>query len=145
MTPDLSVDADPDCLFCKILAGVVPSRQVYADHSAVAFLDVTPWQRGHTLVVPRRHVPDLLGDPPSMAALGPAIDATARLLVDRLAADGLNLVSSARPAAGQEVFHLHVHLVPRYADLPGLANLVGPRRGDDADLDEVHQILTGAK
>jgi histidine triad (HIT) family protein len=131
----------PDCIFCRIVAGEIPSRRVHEDHEAVAFLDVGPWQRGHTLVVPREHVTDLLTDPPMLARIGPAVDATARLLVSRLGADGLNLVSSARPVAGQEVFHLHVHLVPRYADRPGLTNLVGPERGDDSDLDEVHRLL----
>lgn len=135
--------ASSDCVFCKIVAGEIGSRQIYADDQAVAFLDVGPWQRGHSLVVPREHVADLLSDPPMLARIGPAVDATARLLVSRLGADGLNLVSSARPVAGQEVFHLHVHLVPRYADRPGLANLVGPDRGDDSDLDELHRLLTG--
>jgi histidine triad (HIT) family protein len=134
--------SDADCLFCKIISGAIPSRQVYADDAAVAFLDVAPWQRGHTLVVPREHVADLLSDPPALTSIAPAVEATARLLVARLGADGLNLLSSARPAAGQEVFHLHVHLVPRYADRPGLANLVGPDRGDDSDLDEVHRVVT---
>jgi histidine triad (HIT) family protein len=135
--------ARPDCVFCKIVAGDLPSRRIYADDEAVAFLDLGPWQRGHSLVVPRQHVDDLLTDPPMMARLGPAIDTTARLLASRLGADGLNLLSSARPVAGQEVFHLHVHLVPRYADRPGLANLVGPERGDDSDLDGLHRLLTG--
>ncbi|HEU5484593.1 MAG TPA: HIT domain-containing protein [Microlunatus sp.] len=135
--------SDPDCIFCKIIAGDIGARQVYADDVAIAFLDVSPWQRGHTLVVPREHVTDLLTDPPQLAVIGPAIEATARLLVEKLGADGLNLLSSARPAAGQEVFHLHVHLVPRYADRPGLANLVGPERGDDSDLDALHAEITG--
>jgi histidine triad (HIT) family protein len=143
MTPTSPLDTDPDCLFCRIVAGEIPSRQVYADDVAVAFLDVAPWQRGHTLVVPRRHVPDLLTDPAQLAELGPAIDATARLLVDTLHADGLNLLSSAKAVAGQEIFHLHVHLVPRYADRPGLSGLIGSDRGDDTDLDAVHAAITG--
>ena len=142
----MSEAADPDCIFCRIVAGEVPSRQVHADGEAVAFLDVAPWQRGHTLVVPRRHVVDLLTDPPMLARIGPAIDATARLLVQRLAADGLNVLSSAKPAAGQDVFHLHVHLIPRYADRPGLAALRpadpdDPTR-DDSDPDELLRLLT---
>lgn len=136
------MDAAAPCVFCKIVAGEVPARVVYADEEAVAFLDVEPWQRGHTLVVPREHVPDLLSDPPQLGGLGPTLDAVARLLVERLGADGLNLLSSARPAAGQEVLHLHVHLVPRYADRPGLSQLIGSARGDDSNLDEVHRLLT---
>ena len=130
--------SDPSCIFCKIIAGEIPSRRVYEDEAAIAFLDVGPWSRGHTLVIPREHVADLVTDPPQLASIGPAIDTTARLLVDKLHADGLNLLSSAKPAAGQEVFHLHVHLIPRYADKPGLRNLIGPDPDAAVDLDAVH-------
>ena len=129
-----------DCLFCRIVAGEVPSRQVYADDAAIAFLDISPWHVGHTLVVPRRHVSDLLAGPGVLAEIAGAIDATSALLVDRLGADGLNLLSSAGATAGQEVFHLHVHLVPRYAHRPGLRELM--TRKADIDLDEVHRRLT---
>ena len=133
---------DPDCIFCKIVAGDIPSRRVYEDGTAVAFLDLGPWSRGHTLVIPREHVTDLLTDPPQLATIGPAIDATARLLVDRLHADGLNMMSSARAVAGQEIFHLHVHLIPRYAIKPGLRNLIGRDPEAAADLDGVLAEIT---
>lgn len=133
---------DPNCIFCKIVIGEIPSRRVFEDQAAVAFLDVSPWSLGHTLVVPKTHVADLLTDPPQLAAIAPAIDATARLLTRRLDADGLNLLSSAGSVAGQEVFHLHVHLVPRYLSKPGLANLIGPDPGAAADLPGLHARLT---
>ena len=129
------------CLFCAIVAGDIPSRQVYADDQAIAFLDIAPWHVGHTLVVPRRHVDDLLGDPDALSSIAPAISATSRLLVERLAADGLNLVSSAGAAAGQEVFHLHVHLVPRFAHRAGLRELFVHE--PDVDLDRVHRQIVG--
>ena len=110
-----------DCIFCKIIAGEIPSRRIYDDEHAVAFLDIAAWHRGHTLVVPKRHVADLVTGDPAMAEIGTggrrrgaAAGATG------CAADGLNFLSSAGAVAGQEVFHLHVHLVPRYADAPGL-------------------------
>ncbi|MBK8459357.1 MAG: HIT domain-containing protein [Micropruina sp.] len=127
------------CVFCAIVAGDVPSRQVYADAHAIAFLDLSPWQTGHTLVVPRRHVDDLLDVDEALTEIAPAVSATARLLVDKLPADGLNLLSSARPSAGQEVFHLHVHLIPRYAGSSGLRAMMGR---STADLDEVHARLS---
>ena len=134
------------CVFCAIVAGDIPSRQVHADEHAVAFLDLAPLHRGHTLVVPRRHVDSLLDGEPAMAEIGDCLDATARLLVDRLDADGLNVVSSAGAVAGQEVFHLHVHLLPRYADAPGLTNLLGARSAaSEADLDAVHATVTGRR
>ena len=92
-------------------------------------------------MIPRRHATSLVTGPPLMSAIGPAIDATARLLVERLGAQGLNLVSSAGEVAGQEVPHLHVHLVPRYAARPGLANLFAPRAASSEELDAVHGEL----
>lgn len=133
---------DPDCIFCKIIAGELPARQVYSDEVAIAFLDLGPWSRGHTLVIPREHVADLVTNPPQLATIGPAIDATARLLVEKLHADGLNLMSSAKAVAGQEVFHLHVHLIPRYAAKAGLRNLIGLDPAAAADLDAVLAEIT---
>ena len=133
---------DPDCLFCRIVAGDLPSRQVYADEHAVAFLDTGPWHRGHSLVVPRRHVSDLVTGPVVLPEIAPAVDAVARLLVRTLAADGVNVLSSAGAVAGQEVFHLHVHVVPRYADEPGLGLLVNPVPVPDGELDSVHARIT---
>jgi histidine triad (HIT) family protein len=134
-----------DCIFCGIAAGSVPARIVYSDEHAVAFLDRQPWQRGHTLVVPRRHAESLLTGPSLLSAVAPAVEATARLLVDRLDADGLNLVSSSGEAAGQEVFHLHLHLVPRYREQPGLRGLFSPHHVKDDDLDSLHLQITGGR
>jgi histidine triad (HIT) family protein len=131
-----------DCIFCKIISGNILSRQVYSDDNAYAFLDVRPWHRGHALVVPRRHVPDLIADEPALTEIAPAIEAVARLLVQQLGADGVNLVSSSGAAAGQEVFHLHVHVVPRYADEPGLGQLVNPAATSEDELDTVHRQIT---
>jgi histidine triad (HIT) family protein len=137
------LETDPSCLFCRIVAGEVPSRQIYADEHAVAFLDIGAWHRGHSLVVPRRHVPDLVTGPSVLPRIAPAVDAVARLLVRTLAADGVNVLSSAGAVAGQEVFHLHVHVVPRYADAPGLAWLVSHDPVPDGELDSVHAQVTG--
>ena len=128
------------CLFCRIVAGEIPARQVYADDQAIAFLDINPWHPGHTLVIPRRHTEDLLSDAAALAEIAPAVSRTAALLTERLGADGLNLLSNAGAVAGQEVFHLHLHLVPRYADRPGLSQLTV--REPDIDSDEVYRRLT---
>ena len=133
--------ADPDCLFCAIVAGSVPALQVYADEHAVAFLDIEPWHRGHTLVVPRRHVAAVVTGTPALAEIAPAVDAVARMLVHRLAADGVNLLSSAGPIAGQTVRHLHVHVVPRYADEPGLQRLVNPGSAPEGELESVFRQI----
>ena len=128
------------CLFCAIVAGDIPSRQVYADEHAYAFLDINPFTRGHTLVVPRRHVDDVLAPDEALSEIAPAISEVSRLLVERLGADGLNVLSNAGAVSGQEVFHLHVHLIPRYAARPGLATLT--RHEPGIDQDEVHAALS---
>ena len=128
-----------DCLFCAIIAGAIPSRQIYADDSAIAFLDIRPWHRGHTLVVPRRHVASIIDDPTIWDDVRTAVEHCVPLLVDRLGAAGLNVLANAGEVSGQEVMHFHVHLVPRYDDAPGLANLTGR---DGTDLDSVWQQLT---
>jgi histidine triad (HIT) family protein len=136
---------DADCIFCKIISGELPSRRIYEDERAVAFLDIGAWHRGHALVVPKRHVPDMLTGPGTLPEIAPAIDAVARLLMQRLAADGINVLSSSGEAAGQEVFHLHVHVVPRYADEPGLGMLVNSGVAPNGELDSVYsQIQAGA-
>ena len=127
------------CLFCAIIAGAIPSRQVHADDSAIAFLDIQPWHRGHALVVPRRHVASIIDDPTIWGDVRAAVEHVVPLLVDRLRASGLSLLINAGEVSGQEVMHFHVHLVPRYDDAPGLANLI---RRDVADLDTVWQQLT---
>lgn len=130
-----------DCPFCKIVAGDIPAKQIYADDHAIAFLDIAPWHVGHTLVIPRRHVADLFEQPEALTEIAPAIAATSRLLVDRLAADGLNLFNSNGVAAGQEVFHLHVHLVPRFAHRTGVRELFVREPG--IDLERVHRQIVG--
>lgn len=125
-----SVVTDPACIFCRIIAAEIPSRQVYSDDAAVAFLDVEPLKRGHTLVVPRQHVSDVLAAPEVLARMAPAVAATGELLRSRLGASGLNVLSNVGADAGQSVFHLHVHLVPRYPDDPGLSALVERVEGE---------------
>ena len=133
------------CVFCMIIDGELPSRQIYEDEHAVAFLDIAAWHRGHTLVVTKRHIPDLLSGEPSLATIAPAVDAVSRMLMHLLAADGINVLSSAREIAGQTVFHMHMHVVPRYADEPGLERLVNPVVVPDGELESVYrQIRAGA-
>ncbi|MCC2593159.1 HIT domain-containing protein [Tessaracoccus sp. OS52] len=127
--------SDKDCLFCRMVEGQVPIRQIYSDDIAIAFLDISPWQEGHALVVPRRHVVDVLADDEVLAELSPAVVAVGNLLKDKLSATACNILTNAGADSGQEVFHAHVHVIPRYADNPGIANLRGVV---EVDLDAVH-------
>jgi histidine triad (HIT) family protein len=112
-------DRDPDCLFCKIVAGEIPATVVAEDERTVAFMDINPATRGHALVVPRDHARDLLEiGPDDLAACAIAAKRLATRAKDALGADGVNLLNACGPAAWQTVFHFHVHVIPRYADDP---------------------------
>lgn len=131
--------SDP-CIFCAIVAGDAPAQVVYSDDAAIAFLDINPATTGHTLVIPRRHVEGLLDADGALAEVGPAVEATGALLVERLGADGINVFSSTGHAAGQVVFHLHVHLLPRWSG-DGLLSLHDLRVPVREDRDAVHRRL----
>jgi histidine triad (HIT) family protein len=129
------------CIFCSIVAGDAPARIVHEGESTVAFLDLNPATRGHALVVPRRHADDLLdADPEDVAAVATAAQAIGRAAMERLGADGVNLVQSTRAAAFQTVFHLHVHVIPRYEG-DGLRLPWIPAPGDTAEMDRAAEDL----
>lgn len=103
-----------DCIFCKIIAGELPSHRVYEDDSVIAFLDISPATRGHALVVPRRHSNDIFDAAPGdVQAAARAAQIVARKLHSVVQADGFNVLQNNGPAAGQAVAHYHVHVIPR--------------------------------
>lgn len=111
--------ADPDCIFCKIVAGELPSSVVDEDERTIAFMDIAPATRGHALVIPRAHSADLQSVPAEdLQAVALAAQRLARRMRERLGADGVNVLSSCGAAAWQTVFHFHVHVIPRYAGDP---------------------------
>lgn len=103
------------CVFCDIIAGKAPAVRVYEDADYVAFLDIRPFSRGHTLVVPKQHYENLVDTPPDvvagMAKLGQRIAQASR--ESGLHADGNNIAINDGKAAFQTVFHIHLHVVPR--------------------------------
>ena len=110
---------DPDCLFCKIIAGELPATIVAEDDHTVSFMDINPATRGHALVVPRAHARDLMViDDSDLAACSSAARKLAGVMVERLGATGVNLLNSCGAAAWQSVFHFHIHVIPRYDDDP---------------------------
>ena len=111
--------SDPDCLFCRIVAGELPSQRVEEDERTVTFMDIAPATCGHALVVPRAHAVDLLEiTPEDLAAVIAAAQRQAGRAMERLGADGVNLINSSRAAAWQTVFHFHIHVIPRYEGDP---------------------------
>jgi histidine triad (HIT) family protein len=107
---------DTECIFCRIAAGEAEASIVFESDAVVAFMDVRAFHPGHTLVVPRRHVPDImaLDDDALAGALLSIVARVARAVQATFAASGISVWQSNGPAAGQEVLHLHIHVVPRY-------------------------------
>ena len=104
-----------NCIFCKILNGDIPSAKLYEDENFAIILDVGPASFGHALVLPKDHYANLFEMPDEL--LGKAFSLAkvwGEKIVKALGADGLNLVQNNGPAAGQTVFHFHLHLIPRY-------------------------------
>jgi histidine triad (HIT) family protein len=105
-------DRDPDCLFCKIAAGDIPSDRVYEDDAVIAFRDIHPQAPTHVLVVPRRHVPDVDTLADDDAGLLSALFAAVRRVAELEGlAKGYRVVTNVGAESGQSVFHLHLHLL----------------------------------
>lgn len=107
-----------DCIFCKIIAGEIPSYTVYEDDVVKAFLDISQGTLGHTLVVPKKHVKDLFAyDEDLAAAVFSRLPKIARAVKkSNPAIKGMNIINNNGEVAYQSVFHSHIHLVPRYTD-----------------------------
>lgn len=106
-----------ECIFCKIINKEIPSDIIYETDEVVAFLDVRPITKGHTLVIPKKHSQDLLSaDDDVLKALIVGCKKLASAVVTATGAAGFNLSVNTSPAAGQVVFHTHFHIIPRFAD-----------------------------
>lgn len=129
----------PDCIFCKIANGEIPTNKVYEDESFVAILDASPATRGHSLVIPKNHYTDLFemsGDEAAEAMK--RVHKVAGILKEKLNADGMNLLQNNGEVAGQTVHHFHMHLIPRYLSDPKDISFTKQK---NADPDDIAKIL----
>lgn len=109
-----------DCIFCKIIAGDIPSAKVYEDENVLAFLDISQVTKGHTLVIPKVHQKNVFELTPEVASnLFKVVPKLANAINKQFQPIGLNVVNNNGEAAGQSVFHFHIHLIPRYGDGDG--------------------------
>ena len=105
-----------DCIFCAIACGEIPSFKIYEDDLVLAYLDINPFTKGHTLVIPKGHSAGLLDTPDgTLAEIVSRVTKVAAHLKDALPCDGFNILQNNGAAAGQTVMHLHFHIVPRYS------------------------------
>ncbi len=106
-----------NCIFCKIIRGEIPSHKVYEDEHTLAFLDIRPNNHGHTLVIPKDHFENIYTLPDeTLARLSLAVKKVAIAVKNGMDADGINLIMNNEEAAGQIIFHAHMHIVPRTKD-----------------------------
>jgi histidine triad (HIT) family protein len=126
-------------IFSKIVLGEIPSTPVYEDENTLAFMDINPAAKGHTLVICKAEHPSMLDVPPEiLAAVAHTTQRVARAIVAALKPDGFNIVQNNGAAAGQVVFHYHVHIVPRWQ-----GDNVSPfSRGQDSSPEELQRIAT---
>ncbi|MGW0162508.1 HIT family protein [Mycobacterium sp. NPDC003323] len=133
------------CVFCAIVAGAAPAVRIQEDDALLAILDIRPFTRGHTLVIPKKHSVDLTDTPAdtvaAMAALGQRIARAAR--TSGLHADGNNIAINDGKAAFQSVFHIHLHVVPR-RDGDKLSFAKGMLVRRDPDREESGRLLRAA-
>src|SRR5690625_3584811 len=116
--------AHNDCIFCKIIQGELPSAKVYEDEHVYAFLDISQVSKGHKLVIPKQHIRNIYDTPEDVAKeLFARIPMIANAIKAAYQPIGINLINNNEKPAGQTVFHLHIHLIPKYQEGEGYAPL----------------------
>lgn len=125
------------CVFCKIASGQIPSYKVYEDALVIAYLDIHPASRGHTLVVTKEHFSNMTTCPKDILDhVFEVAQKIAQAQIAQLGAAGVNVLTNVGEAAGQSIKHFHVHVIPRYSD-DGLKLNFPPKQLPDSEMDEV--------
>lgn len=106
-----------DCIFCKLANGEIPTATLYENEDFRVILDAGPATKGHCLILPKAHYADIYDIPDEVLEKAAVLARKMSVrLTKALACDGLNVIQNNKPAAGQTVFHFHIHLIPRYVD-----------------------------
>lgn len=132
------------CIFCKIARGEIPSAAVYEDGEFKVILDMGPASRGHALILPKAHFKDITeADSGTAEKLFPLAAKIGRAMKEALGASGFNVVQNNGSSAGQTVFHLHVHIIPRYEGGPKMVAW-DPGKADPGELAETARMISEA-
>ena len=131
-----------NCIFCKIVKGEIPSHKVYEDETTLAFLDISPVNIGHTLVIPKEHYENIYETPEKiMMDMMRTVKKISHAVKKGLNADGINVNMNNDPAAGQAVFHSHIHVIPRIKN-DGFGLWQGKRPYNDGEKEIVVKKIT---
>ena len=138
---------DQSCIFCKIVSEQAPASVIYEDETIMAFLDIRPLNMGHTLVIPKAHYVDIFDVPEeNLIHIYKFSKQASAAIKNATNADGISIIQQSGKAAGQDIFHLHVHVVPRFVGqkLPHFSNLKEVERAELDDVAEkIRQALKG--
>ena len=131
-----------DCLFCKIIAGKIPSIKIYEDDIVLAFLDIHPVNIGHTLIIPKIHAVNLYDTPDTtLAHMMSVVKKLSIAIKSAVSADGINIEMNNDSVAGQIIFHTHMHIVPRFSS-DGFTHWNGARGYNDREMAEVAKKIS---
>lgn len=131
----------PDCLFCKIIEGSIPSTKIYEDDTVLAFLDIHPVNIGHALVIPKTHHTNLYETPDEdLAHMMTVVRKLSIAIKSALNADGINIEMNNDPVAGQIIFHTHIHIIPRFQG-DGFTHWHGARGYNEGEMREIGDII----
>lgn len=128
------------CIFCDIVNKEIPAKILYEDEFVIAFLDISQVTKGHTLIIPKKHYNTMMEcDDETLCYVMKAARKVGRQLMDKLSAQGMNILSNAHEVAGQSVSHFHVHLIPRYSSDD--ACVIRFEESETQDLDALTSLL----
>ncbi len=130
-----------DCIFCKIVSGEIPCARVYSTDKVLAFLDIAPISKGHTLVIPREHYENLWEVPASLGEeILQALQKIGKAIMDATGATGINVVMNNHASAGQVVPHAHWHLIPRLEG-DGLLKVVQKQYESEEEMKNIAEAI----
>ncbi len=129
-----------ECIFCKIVAGELPSKKIYEDEDTLAFMDINPANPGHALVIPKKHYENIFDiDEQTLKQIISVTKKVAERINEKLKPEGLNILQNNGKRAGQLVNHIHVHIIPRFADDKVLFTY---QKADVDDFDRIQKEIT---
>lgn len=133
--------ANEECVFCKIVKGEIPSAKLYEDDLVLAFLDIMPANKGHTLVIPKKHY-EVLTDIPvdELEKLMDELKKVAEAVIEATKAEGFNILMNNKKVAGQIVPHAHFHIVPRFSN-DGLEFKWPSRKYEEGEIDKFKEKI----
>ncbi|HLR10329.1 MAG TPA: HIT family protein [Sporosarcina sp.] len=129
------------CIFCQIIEGEIPSAKIYEDEHVYAFMDIMPLTKGHVLLIPKKHVENIYDFTEEDAAqFFKAAPKVANALKDEFTPIGMNLLQNNGAAAGQTVFHYHLHFIPRYDETDGFDLSTWESKQEEFTPEKVQQL-----